>query len=307
MKVVVLLSTWQGERFVLEQLRSILQQLPESGSVIVRDDGSTDATVAHIESLGDPRIRVIRGENIGFARSFFHLLHAAPDDADFVMLSDQDDVWLPTKISRAADHLARFDGRPALYFSRLRLVDEALQPIGESPPWPQGPSMRSALVQNIAAGCTMAINRPGLALARAHGDLSMVHFHDWWLYLVFCALGDVVADPEPTILYRQHAGNVIGTGPNIGRHLATLRFIRKTNWLDVMYRQVANFLATHGARLDAQDRRFIESHFGRGAGAMLRLTFAPVRMRQTIVDETLFRFLLIASLPRSSRRGRAGP
>jgi glycosyltransferase involved in cell wall biosynthesis len=296
MKVVVLLSTWQGERFVLEQLRSILQQLPDSGSILVRDDGSTDSTVARIEGLADPRIRVIRGENIGFARSFFQLLHTAPDDADVVMLSDQDDVWLPTKIPRAVEHLARFDGRPALYFSRLRLVDEVLQPIGESPPWPRGPSMRNALVQNIAAGCTMAINRAGLALARAHGDLATIHFHDWWLYLVFSALGEIAADPEPTIAYRQHAGNVIGTGQNIGRHLATLRFIRKTNWLDVMYRQVANFLAIHGDRLEPQDRRFIERHFGRGRGSMLRLAFTPVRMRQTIVDETLFRFLVLASI-----------
>jgi glycosyltransferase involved in cell wall biosynthesis len=296
MKVVVLMSTWQGERFVEEQLRSILQQLPESGSVIVRDDGSTDSTAARVEALADPRIRVIRGENIGFARSFFRLIHEAPDDADVVMLSDQDDVWLPTKIPRAVEHLAKHESRPALYFSRLRLVDEVLNPIGESPPWPRGPSMRNALVQNIAAGCTMAINRAGLALARAHGDLARVHFHDWWLYLVFSALGEVVADPEPTILYRQHAGNVIGTGPRIGRHLATLRFIRKTNWLDVMYRQAANFVATHGDKLDSQERRFIERHFGRDAGSMLRLAFAPVRMRQTLVDETLFRGLLLAGI-----------
>lgn len=301
MKVVVLLSTWQGERFVQEQLRSVLQQLPPSGCIIVRDDGSTDATVARIESLADPRIRVMRGENIGFARSFFQLIHAAPDDADVVMLCDQDDVWLPTKIPRAVEHLASSGDRPALYFSRLRLVDESLRPIGESPAWPRGPSLRNALVQNIAAGCTMAINKAGLALARAHGDLAMIHFHDWWLYLVFSAFGEIAADAEPTILYRQHAGNVIGTGPNLGRHLATLRFIRKTNWLDVMYRQVANLLATHGDRLDAQDRRFVERHFGRDAASMLRLAFAPVRMRQTLVDETLFRLLVIASLPRARR------
>jgi glycosyltransferase involved in cell wall biosynthesis len=302
MKVAVLMSTWQGERYVEEQLHSILRQLPADGQVIVRDDGSTDRGVERIEAMRDPRITILRGPNIGFARSFFTLLDAAPADADVILFSDQDDVWLPDKVARAIAHLAPLGDVPALYCSRLRLVDAGLRPLGESPAWPRPPSFRNALTQNIATGCTCAINRAALPLARRYGDLSLVHFHDWWLYLVFSAFGKVVVDPQPTILYRQHGANAIGTGSGLGRHLSTLRFIRKTNWLDVMYRQVANFRAVHGASLAPLDRQLLDRYFERRRAAMLRLAFAPVGFRQTLVDELLFRGLLLVNLLRKAVR-----
>src|SRR4051794_40053312 len=95
---IVLLSNYQGGRFVAAQLRSILDQLPGGGKILVRDDGSLDDTVSTIESLHDPRIEISRGSNIGFARSFLALMDVAPPDADMYMLADQDDVWLPNKI-----------------------------------------------------------------------------------------------------------------------------------------------------------------------------------------------------------------
>src|SRR5258708_37501065 len=107
MRVVVLMSTYQGEHFVSDQLRSILFQLPEVGRILIRDDGSTDETIARIEAIGDNRVAILRGENIGFARSFLSLMDAAPRNADMYMLADQDDLWMPEKIQRAKDCLQR--------------------------------------------------------------------------------------------------------------------------------------------------------------------------------------------------------
>ena len=297
MKVVVLMSTWQGERFVEEQLRSILAQLPPNGQLIVRDDGSTDAGVARIEALGDARVTVLRGENLGFARSFFALLDAAPDAADVVMLSDQDDVWLPDKIARAISHLAGMNDRPALYCSRLRLVDETLSPLGSSPAWHRRPSFRNALVENIAFGCTCALNRAGLRLARDHGDPDLLYFHDWWLYLVVAAFGDVVADPQPTILYRQHASNSVGAREGWRRYLRPLRFLGKRNWVHAMFGQIENFRRLHAARLAPEDRVMFDRYFNpRSASAVARLVMLPMRYRQNLVDEFLFRGLILVSL-----------
>jgi len=294
--VVVLMSTWQGERLVQEQLRSILDQLPVGGRVIIRDDGSTDGTVARIQALGDPRIAVVCGPNVGFVRSFFKLLDIAPDDADLIMLSDQDDVWLPNKIDRAATHLAPMRDKPALYCSRLRLVDERLLPIGLSPIWERPPSFRNALTENIVTGCTCAINRAALPLARQYGDPGRIYFHDWWLYLVIAAFGQVIVDREPTILYRQHGANAIGMGSGAGRYLAILRFLRKKNWIHIMYEQIENFRAVHGAQLQAEDRRLLDSYFDchRPFTAM-RLLLTPVRFRQSLVGDVLLRLLLLGS------------
>lgn len=297
MKVVVLMSTWQGERFVEEQLRSILNQLPSGGRVIVRDDGSTDRVVARIESIGDPRITLIRGENIGFSRSFFALLDAVPDDADIVLLSDQDDVWLPCKVARAISRLAPLADRPALYCSRLRLVDEKLRPLGLSPAWRRPPSFRNALVENIAVGCTCAINRRGLNLVRQKGDLDLLRFHDWWLYLVISAFGEVVLDPEPTILYRQHAANTVGAHQGWQRYFRSPRLLGKSNWVHAMFGQIENFRQLHAGKLASRDRHLLSRYFDpHQALSILRLLLLPARFRQNLRDEVLLRLLILGSL-----------
>lgn len=294
MRVVVLMSTYQGVRFVVEQLQSILGQLPPGGQVVVRDDGSTDGTPEAIAALQDPRIHLTCGPNIGFARSFLILLAEAPDDADMVMLADQDDVWLPHKVQRAWEHLAPLGGTPALYCSRLQLVDAQLRPIGLTPLRQRPPCFENALAENIVTGCTAAMNLHALRLVRQCGDPAMVHFHDWWCYLVVAAFGQVVYDPEPTVLYRQHGGNVIGMGSGVGRYLANLRFIRKTSWVQIMYRQIENFRHVYSEQLSPDKRRLMGQFFSPNSRtSVLALVFSWARFRQTLVDEFLLRLLVL--------------
>lgn len=297
MRVVVLMSTYQGARYVVEQLRSILDQLPPGGRIVVRDDGSTDGTPDTILALGDARIVLTRGTNIGFARSFLTLLTEAPEDTDMVMLADQDDVWLPHKIQRAWDHLAPLAAGPALYCSRLQLVDAQLRPLGYTPLRKRPPSFANALAENIVTGCTAAMNLHAVRLVRQCGDPAMIHFHDWWCYLVVAALGRVVYDPEPGVLYRQHGGNVIGMGSGFGRYWANIQFIRKTSWVQIMYRQIGNLLGVFGVRLGAAQRLLITTYFyPQHAKTAWRLGISLRRYRQTSLDEILFRVLVLAEL-----------
>ena len=209
MRVIVLMSAFNGERFIDEQIRSILDQLPPSGLLMVRDDGSYDGTVARIQAFNDARIQLLCGENIGFAHSFLTLLSLAPPNADMVMFSDQDDVWLDGKIQRAWQHLQPLQNQPALYCSAQVLVDEALVTLHPTPPWPHPPSFANALAENIVTGCTAALNHPAIQLLQRAGVPGGVRFHDWWLYLVVSALGTVVVDEQPSLLYRQHSKNLL--------------------------------------------------------------------------------------------------
>ncbi len=296
-RVAVLMSTYQGETFVVEQIRSILSQLPPDGRLIVRDDGSTDRTLERVRDIRDTRVEVTAGPNLGFAGSFLTLLCGVGDDADVVMLADQDDVWLPGKIERACRALRGFEGEPALYFSRLQLVDRELRPLGETPRWPRGPSFANALCENIATGCTMALNARGVRLVSRYGDVRKIYFHDWWIYLVVSALGKVIMDDEPTILYRQHGANVVGRGQGWRRYRATLAFIRKRSWIHILFQQVENLVDTHGDALDAGQRRMIELYFSpRRVASVIRLLLIPVRRRQFIADEIIFRALLVAEV-----------
>lgn len=290
------MSTYQGERFVAEQVHSILGQLPPDGRLFVRDDGSTDRTTERIESLADPRISLVRGPNIGFARSFFALLEMLPADADLVMLSDQDDVWLPGRIDRAAQQVCDREG-PTLYCSRLELVDEALRPLGISSAWPRGPSFANALAENIVTGCTVALNRAALQLVLRLGDPAAIHFHDWWMYLVISAFGTVIADPVPTVLYRQHGGNVVGRGSGARRYLVNLQFIRRKSWVHIMFSQIENFRAVHADRLAPEQRQLLDRVFDpRSAAAVARLVLMPRRYRQAFVDDVLLRILVLAEV-----------
>ncbi len=295
--VVVLMSTYNGERFIEEQVRSILEQLPQYGCLLVRDDGSRDRTVDLIRSLGDERVKVICGVNIGFAKSFLTLLQQAPTDAEMVMFSDQDDVWFPHKIERAWSRLQAVPSGPALYCSAQMLADESLNPLEATPPWPRPPSFVGALAENIVTGCTAALNPEAAKLLREGGVPAQVHFHDWWMYLVIAAFGTVVVDDEPTLLYRQHGGNLIGRGAGWwGRHLQILRFLLKNDWVGIMLGQVAELQSLYGGRMSPEQRWILSRHFDvrdNLAKPKWRTVLGWTRWRQTWANEVFFRMLLM--------------
>lgn len=295
-RVVVLMSTYQGERYVREQLLSILSQLPKDGQIIIRDDGSVDRTIDTVAAVEDDRITLHRGTNLGFGPSFLTLLMLAPNDAAMVMFSDQDDVWLPGKIDRAWQYLCKFGSEPALYASAQMLVDKHLRPLHQTPRWPRPPSLANAITENIVTGCTAAINRPAIDLLQRAGVPAGVRFHDWWLYLVLSAFGTVVYDDEPTLLYRQHGGNVIGHAAGwLGRPLRMASFLLRNDWVGVLLGQVQALLRCYGESLPTATRDWILAQFcihENESAPRWRLIFGAQRSRQMAAHELPFRLLL---------------
>ncbi|OYX69348.1 MAG: hypothetical protein B7Y79_00020, partial [Rhodospirillales bacterium 35-44-4] len=212
--IQILLSTYNGAEYLMELLASLDNQrgAPE-WNLLWRDDGSSDNSQSLLRNR-DRTTELVEGEaHLGPARSFLCLLAEAPEDAKAFAFCDQDDVWLPDKLARAWSWVsAQPSGYPALYFARQQLVDAALRPIGLSPEVRRPPSFNNALVQNIATGCTIMMNGAARRLilsAPLPPDGSM---HDWWTYLLVSGAGGIIcADQEPTILYRQHNKNTIGS------------------------------------------------------------------------------------------------
>lgn len=209
-RVLVLMSTWNGQRFLKAQLDSILsQQFDGRVDILVRDDGSQDDTLRILdEASHGGRITVIRGANIGAKASFLELLRLARSvDADAYALADQDDIWLPEKLARAMACL-EFPA-PALYCSALQLVDASLSPIGLYR-HPGARTFEASLLQNFATGCTCVINRALLLEIRPPQRIEDIQMHDWWIASIACAVGKVHYDDQSFIQYRQHAANQIG-------------------------------------------------------------------------------------------------
>mgnify|MGYP001253630738 FL=1 len=218
----ILMSTFNGERYIGEQIRSILGQSFAEFRLAVRDDGSTDGTVAAIEEFrrGDERVTLLRdGEgNLGLRRSFMRLLGAS--EGEFFMFADQDDVWLPEKIERSLEAMKKIESSsdqntPLLVFTDLKVVNEQLETIDDSlwryqrlrPEISQ--DWKRLLAQNVVTGCTILANR---AAARASLPFALPEMmHDHWVAVNTAKHGKIGYISEPTVLYRQHAANAEGS------------------------------------------------------------------------------------------------
>lgn len=231
-EVTILMGLFDGARFLRAQLDSIAAQAGVAWRLLASDDGSTDATRAILARFAadhpERRIGLIEGPGRGPAPNFLRLIRAAEPDSALAALSDQDDVWLPGKLARAVAALAAVpDDLPAIHCGRTILCDARLRPIGLSPLFRLPPSFRNALVQNIAGGNTMVMNRAALRLAQAAAvEAGEVVMHDWWLYQIVTGAGGLVLyDPEPMVLYRQHGSNVIGANASVAARLRRARMV----------------------------------------------------------------------------------
>lgn len=222
----VVLSAYNGARHIAEQIESIREQTFREWTLIVRDDGSSDATIAIVRALAadDPRIELVEDTRgtLGPSASFSALMERAyADGAEYVFLCDQDDVWLPGKMEQLLSALeakaARNRGAdPLLAHTDLQIVDEALRLIHSSfsefqhMSYSHDDPLRTLLIHNAVVGCSAAVNRALLEFAL---PIPAGSPHDWWLALCAAATGAIVRGDAPMVLYRQHATNVIGAVP----------------------------------------------------------------------------------------------
>ena len=218
--VAILMCTYNGERYLAEQLDSIATQTHGAWKLIVSDDGSTDGTLQILKGYqkrwGAEKLEIQKGPCLGFVTNFLSLVCDKDIEADFYAFSDQDDVWLPNKLGVAVGYMQGHDhGIAHLYGGRTTCVDEQLRVIGASPPFVFPCGFRNALVQSFAGGNTMVFNRPAKQLLERAG-IKDVPVHDWWAYLLVSgAGGHVYYDPNSYLLYRQHRGSLIGANDSL--------------------------------------------------------------------------------------------
>lgn len=281
-RVAVLMATFNGGRHLPAQLDSFAAQSLPPAQILVSDDGSFDNTRAILNDFAaaHPRLglELHDGPRRGAALNFLSLLRRITEDVDLVALSDQDDVWLPGKLARAAQRLAAAEAElgaatPLLYCGRSWECSETLAGRRASRDQPRPAGFRHALVQNIAGGNTMVLNQAGWHLCRAAAaEVQRIVVHDWWIYqIVTGAGGAVLFDREPQLLYRQHADNVIGANRGMKAKWHRLRFLlsgRYRRWTTVNL--IALTASSH--RLTAENRALLEElRQGRRRGLFGRL------------------------------------
>lgn len=199
--ISVCVATYNGARYVLAQLQSVLPQLAADDEVIVADDGSTDATREVVKGIGDPRILLLESSRVGVVRNFEHALRHARGDVIF--LCDQDDIWLPDKVQRVLRALHETN----LVVTDCRVVDDALNELHPSffRLNGSGVGLFRNLAKNGYLGCCMAMQRSVLEAALPFPE--GIAMHDWWIGLVAERMGRVHFLNETLSLYRRHGGN----------------------------------------------------------------------------------------------------
>lgn len=211
--VCVLLSTYNGEKYLKDQLDSLLKQKGIAIHILIRDDGSTDSTVDIIAEYKQKSscIEFYRGDNLGPAKSFFDLISKAPM-ADYYAFCDQDDIWDSEKLRIATDFLEKEAiTEPSMYYSNLRIVDQHINFYRLSHATaPTQENKYSALTEDMATGCTIVFNAAAKNLAKNNMP-EYCSMHDTWIYLICKFFGVVVYDRDAHLDYRQHDNNVVGT------------------------------------------------------------------------------------------------
>ncbi|MCL9775542.1 glycosyltransferase [Vibrio methylphosphonaticus] len=230
MKLAVIMSTYNGSKYISEQLDSILScNWPGKKIIYIRDDGSSDATAAILLDYArryPENIKVELGQNLGPALSFLTKLTEI-DGYDYYCFADQDDVWLEDKLLKAESCLSSLNerGTPALYCSRLQNVDHELKFLSMSPKLGEL-DLPNTLCEASVAGCTMFFNERlkhfvsmSLPVVQKYG----VMMHDTWIVYIAGITGNIIADEHSYILYRQHENNVVGAKRSLFKKITSIR------------------------------------------------------------------------------------
>lgn len=223
--VTVFMSTFNGEKYIEEQIDSILNQEDVNVTLFIRDDGSTDKTLDILREYEKKKlIHLYTGKNLGYGKSFLHLFRYVNIHTPYYAFADQDDVWEPTKLKNAILELNHFDDdKSKLYFSNLKLVDSNLNYIKEKSFPNLKLTLGSAFVRQRIAGCTMVFNDKLFELARKcdFDDYSFHISHEWIYILCLAVGGNVFYDKNAYILYRRHDNTTTSLGRGIFGRLET--------------------------------------------------------------------------------------
>lgn len=235
-RVAILLGTFEGEKFLSDQLSSIKEQSYKNWSLYASDDCSSDKTFSVLkqfqkENLFKTRVK-LNDTNQGFLSNFLTMVCDSSIKADLYAFSDQDDVWERDKLHKAVSWIKQIPQEyPALYCSRTTTVDEYNNPKGFSALFTKPPSFKNAIVQSIGGGNTMLFNQAARELIVEAGVDVEVASHDWWAYMLVSGCGGVVFyDQESSLRYRQHSKNYIGTNNNIFARFRRINMLFQGRW-----------------------------------------------------------------------------
>lgn len=304
--IAVVMSTYNGEKFLKEQIDSILSQTYKDFTLYIRDDGSTDGTLDLLEQYADSRIYIIKGENKGPSASFFDLLKEAKD-AEYVFLSDQDDVWFPEKIEKMLPKITPFENIPAMVFSDFTMINEygtqtassytkhAALCVSEGEV-----ELAKVIAQPFVFGCASVINKALLDIVIEPPQ--NIEMHDCWISQSAAAVGKLIYMPQQTIAHRFHSSNATGReGQDSFKtrlRRVTVEYKKQADNTALRLHQIKNLMDVHKSRLLPKTKVMLDDMIKAIGKGKLKTIFAMHRngvKRQRIIN-TIFFYLTVLGI-----------
>lgn len=296
-KVAVLLSSYNGEQYIKEQIVSIYNQKYSDFKLYVRDDGSSEISRKLLRELKkEYGFELIEGDNLGFVGSFMWLLRNVKD-ADYYAFADQDDIWKEGKLGKAVnwfekselDGLIRVD-RPALFHSAYDVINDKGTIIDNFFFSEDKYDFRRSITENHYSGFSMVINK-SLRNLIIRGDVEKIGYHDWWAAMIVHAFGKAYSDSEVMALHRAHGDNV-----------TTFNMVTRIKWLcknikeeSDIHKRACEFERCFGERLKDKDRKDIKRFCQVNYNFINSVwkCFYPRRWRSMISSEIIIRLLML--------------
>ncbi|MBR3152584.1 MAG: glycosyltransferase family 2 protein [Clostridia bacterium] len=294
-KVIVLMSTYNGEKYIKDQLDSIINQTYPNIDILIRDDGSTDKTTEIIRQMSNKKTNIILLEenNIGFINSFFELLEKTPE-ADYYAYCDQDDVWMEDKIERAVDFLEKTNpDKPALYFSNSDYYDGDMNFL-ETAEKNKVFSFRNSLVECVTQGMTMVINNKTKNTIIKERPKECL-YHDWWTYMICSGFGQIVYDEKSLVKYRRHNKSVTVEGKGfIELFIFRVKKFFVGDSLKKIKLQWNEFKRLYIDNLNEENQKLLTLFTKKYSFVTsLRKVFYPRKFRRKIIDDISVRLLFL--------------
>lgn len=263
-KIAVLMSTYNGERYLDNQIQSIFSQQETDVSIWIRDDGSTDHTIHKIQAWVDKapeKVHLIKGINIGYKRSFLQLLKIVPNEYDYYAFSDQDDIWLPQKCKAAVELLEKEKNQVKLYTSNLDVVNERLEPLYKTHIEKKFHiSLYGFWIRGRFAGCTYLFSEQLKNMAATYADMDLPNYsmpsHDFVVATIAFLYGSVLFDESTYIFHRRLQTSVTSGGRGVWNRLQTeFNYIFKKK--DIRYMLAKEVLSNRQAGIDPKGETFL--------------------------------------------------
>lgn len=289
-KTTILMSTYNGEMYLEEQIISILNQTEKDIFILVRDDGSSDKTIRILNKYKGEKLDWYNGENVGPANSFMDLVYKAPE-SDYYSFSDQDDFWYRNKIEKAISKLKV--NKPMLYYCRKRITDERLMPLCDGiDMYEEELSLGFSLMKCTVAGCTMVFNhelRKKLLLYKPRN----IVMHDVWVLLVALALGEVIGDNQVLIDYRQHRNNFYGGETDkIKIFIDRLKHIVNHSNNHERSQMALEILTGYSELIKNEDKKYLELITNLNFKNKINIIFSNYFNRKSFIDTLMIKILI---------------